>query len=318
MQDRYAIELERAISNWHFSGRDIPVEPIFNAMRIGIEHDMQMLVPIEIPEIVLGTADGELEAGDIVTLKEDAHIRIRRLEVNEDGDYCLPCFTSEKKMDVIGLVSAINISFSELAKLASCSKCRALVINPWAGEFMMNSLILDAALKHEPRSRLSLIRGSVLDVQAGAIVNAAKKSLLGGGGVDGAIHAAAGPELLAECRTLSGCETGAAKITGSYDIENADFVIHTVGPVYHGREEDAELLASCYRTSLDLALEHGCASVAFPGISTGIYGYPLAEAARVSTRAVVRWFQEHPDVVMSVYFCCFRDAEYRAYEEVWS
>jgi len=317
MKDRYALELERAIANWHFSDRDIPVEPIFNAMRIGIAHEMQMLVPIENPELLINAVTGDLEVGDIVTLKEDAHIRIRHFEVNEEGDYYIPLFTSEEKLDVIGPTSSINMSFAELTKLASRPKCRGLVINPWAGDFMMNQPILDAALKHEPRSRLSLIRGSVLDVQVGAIVNAANKSLLGGGGVDGAIHVAAGPELLAECRTLGGCETGSAKITGAYDIKNADCIIHAVGPVYHGQEEDAELLASCYSTSLDLALEHGCASVAFPGISTGIYGYPLDEAALVSTRAVVRWFQAHPNVVMSVYFCCFREVEYEAYQEVF-
>lgn len=316
MQDKYALELERAIANWHFSKRDIPLDPIFNSIQIGIAHDMQVIVPIEIPENLIAAADGELEVGDIVTLKEDAHIRIRHLEMNADGDYYLPLFTSEEKLDASGPVSSINISFAELAKLAFCPKCCGLAINPRAGDFMMPRPILEAVLKHEPCSRLSLIHGSVLDVQAGAIVNAAKYSLLGGGGLDGAIHAAAGPELKGECRTLGGCMPGSAKRTGAYGLTNGDCIIHAVGPIYRGKDEDAALLASCYRTSLDLALEYGCASIAFPCISTGAYRYPRDEAAKVALRTVVHWFQEHSDVVMNVYFCCFSGAEYAVYEKL--
>ena len=161
---------------------------------------------------------------------------------------------------------------------------------------------------------ITLVRGSVVDMHVDAIVNAANESLLGGGGVDGAIHRAAGPELLKECRTLHGCPTGMAKITGAYNIRNAEYIIHTVGPVYSGTKQDAFLLASCYRNSLDLALEYQCESVAFPGISTGIYGYPIKEAAKVSLNEVDRWLNEHADAAMEVYFCCFRDEEFDAYE----
>ena len=165
------------------------------------------------------------------------------------------------------------------------------------------------------KSHMYFINGSVVDMHVGAIVNAANTSLLGGGGVDGAIHRAAGPELLEACRKLNGCETGNAKITKAYGIKNADFIIHTVGPVYSGSERDADLLSSCYRKSLDLALMNGCTSIAFPGISTGVYGYPLDKAAYVSLTAVCNWFDEHPDVVMDIYFCCFRKAEMAAYQK---
>lgn len=173
-------------------------------------------------------------------------------------------------------------------------------------------------LSEETGAQLLVVRESVVNMHADAIVNAANRSLLGGGGVDGAIHAAAGPKLLAECRTLNGCETGGAKITGAYDITWAKHIIHTVGPVYRGREKDRELLADCYRNSLDLALANGCESIAFPGISTGVYGYPKEEAAVVSCETVEEWFRAHPDGKMQVYFCCFREAEVDAYRKALS
>lgn len=168
--------------------------------------------------------------------------------------------------------------------------------------------------REHTKAQIHLASGSVVDMHVDAIVNAANSSLLGGGGVDGAIHRAAGPELLKECRMLHGCKTGRAKITGAYDIRHAKYIIHTVGPVYSGSAEDAKLLSGCYQNSLDLALEYGCKSIAFPGISTGIFGYPLNEAAEVSYGAVLQWFDAHPDADIEVYFCCFREAELSAYK----
>ena len=158
------------------------------------------------------------------------------------------------------------------------------------------------------KSQIIFVRGSVVTQQADAIVNAANQTLLGGGGIDGAIHMAAGSELLRECKALNGCETGQAKITKAYNIRNAFYIIHTVGPVYRGVAEDAYLLAACYRNSLDLALAYRCRSIAFPCISTGAYGYPIEKAAKVSLLAAAQWLDAHPDAVMKIYFCCFNDS----------
>jgi O-acetyl-ADP-ribose deacetylase len=150
-------------------------------------------------------------------------------------------------------------------------------------------------------SALELIEGDITWQDVDAIVNAANSSLLGGGGVDGAIHRAAGPQLLDECRTLGGCATGSAKITRGYKLR-ARHVIHAVGPVYRdGKHDEPALLASAYRTCLELASQNGCASLAFPAISTGVYGYPREDAARIAFRTIIEYVKHHPEIKLVRY-----------------
>jgi O-acetyl-ADP-ribose deacetylase len=152
--------------------------------------------------------------------------------------------------------------------------------------------------------RIQIVAADITTLAVDAIVNAANETLLGGGGVDGAIHRAAGPGLLEECRLLRGCRTGEAKITGGHRLP-ARFVIHTVGPVWHGGDSCEDmLLASCYRTSLELAQRHGVRAIAFPAISTGIFGFPADRAARIAVAAVSQYLEAH-QIPQRVIFCCF-------------
>lgn len=161
---------------------------------------------------------------------------------------------------------------------------------------------------------IEIIRGDITTLAVDAIVNAANNSLLGGGGVDGAIHRAAGPELLAECRKLHGCPTGEARITRGYSLP-ADFVIHTVGPIWRGgNHNEASLLASCYRNSLQLAADHQLRSIAFPAISCGVYGYPIEQAAAIAVDEV-RKFIRQDSSLQKIIFVAFNDDLYQTLQQ---
>lgn len=314
-QDKYARKVEKAIHNWYYGGTNAEPVPVFNAIHAGMDSEMQMLVPTETPETLLkqmGDPEG-LKPGDVFSA-EDVRIKFRQLAANEDGQYFIPLFTCEAEMQKGEATSVINHSFKELLSvIENWPNCLGLIINPWDKRLWLSKDMLKILLNHKAKSHISFVKGSVLDMHVDAIVNAANTGLLGGGGVDGAIHEAAGPELLSECQKLHGCKTGEAKITSAYNITHADQIIHAVGPVYRGKDNDAVLLSASYRNSMDLALQNDCSSVAFPGISTGVYGFPHDLAAEISLITVVRWFEAHPDIVMDVYFTCFKDDELEAY-----
>lgn len=168
------------------------------------------------------------------------------------------------------------------------------------------------------KTKVEFIKGDITKIQADAIVNAANTTLLGGGGVDGAIHRAAGPGLLAECVTLGGCKTGEAKITKGYGLPSR-YVIHTVGPVWHGgKHHEPELLASCYRNSLALAKEHSMKTVAFPSISTGAYRFPIEQATRIALETVKSFLEAHPNALEKVLFVLFSDRDLEIYTRMYS
>ena len=164
------------------------------------------------------------------------------------------------------------------------------------------------------QSKIEIIQGDITKITVDAIVNAANTSLLGGGGVDGAIHSAAGGELLQECLTLDGCETGEAKITKGYNLP-AKYIIHTVGPIWHGgNNNESELLANCYRNCLEIAVENNIKSIAFPSISTGIYGYPIEEASEIALKEIMK-FLESSTKIEKVFIVCFGERPFNLYNE---
>lgn len=316
MQCKYALELEKMIFNWYYGGENAAPTPIFNAIHAGFANNMQVLVPIEATGAAARELNKSMRCKIVENNKPETNSFVRFIE-NDQGEYYVPIFTGKKEADEGNPALLISMPLKELFdSLSSYKGCNGYIMNPYEKKLMLGKDMIKFILSYEPRSYFEFIRGSVVSMHVGAIVNAANTTLLGGMGVDGAIHEAAGPELLKECKTLHGCKTGEAKITKAYNIGYADHIIHTVGPIYRGKSTDEELLADCYRNSLDLAAANGCSSIAFPCISTGAYGYPKDDAATIAMLAIATWINTHPNVVMNIYACCFSNADLAAYKGI--
>ncbi len=292
MED-YRKALEKAIHNWYFCGGRSTPEPVFNIMAQGMKNDMT----------VLAAVDSKDESS------------FEKLPGDDKGGYFIPIYTDKDQAEPTD--SFVSRSLKSLFEsLEWQKKCMGFILNPYGQKLILAKETIQFITLYQPRSHAIIVKGSVLDMQTDAIVNAANASLLGGGGVDGAIHEAAGPELLKECRTLNGCDTGEAKATKAYNIKTAKNIFHTVGPIYRkGDKNQLMLLTACYTNCLNLALENDCHSIAFPCISSGVYGYPIEESSVAALYTVSQWMDEHPDYIIDAYFCCYRDDEMDAYSK---
>ena len=292
------------------------LDEILNAIRNG----NHFVLPVSISE----EAYEELEALDRRNEEEatkEIHVEIRKLTLN-DGTHVWPAFTSQEELKKGEETSAITdeiVRFLEVVLMKT--EIDGVLINPWDQSFYLSKeqikLIFEANLPVDRENIICIDTADITKIDIECIVNAANTSLLGGGGIDGAIHHAAGPQLLEECRTLNGCRTGEAKITKGYNLK-AKHVIHTVGPIYSGSSNDAKLLRNCYWNSLELAREHDIHGIAFPAISTGVYGYPLKEATKIALQTVIDWLQIHPTYGMAVMMVCFDTKTKITYEQIMS
>ena len=240
-----------------------------------------------------------------------------------DGKVFVAAFSSEEACShatstEYALIARPLVNYCEA--ILQMEGIEGLVFNPTSpAPFTIQKKMLQELLQqladHPMKNGINVLRGDITTLTSDAIVNAANSSLLGGGGVDGAIHLAAGPKLAEECKTLGGCATGEAKITYGYKLP-ATYVIHTVGPIYNGKVSQRFDLANCYQNSLELAKKHHLHSIAFSAISTGVYGYPLDEAARIALLTCTQWLNANPEYGMEITLVCFNNAALKSYESM--
>ncbi len=305
--------IEEAIEQYHAKPERGSLIGVLESIRKRMHDGGHLMIPVIPPQASLNMlAIEHVRVGDTVTSNEDLHFKLHHLETN-DGKQWLVAFTSREEYEKGESTSIISNFIDSMLKGCKDMNEAGIIINPWGTSFMLTkeliNLILDA---DKPDNHIYFEIGDITKMKVDAIVNAANKSLLGGGGVDGAIHKAAGAGLLEECRKLNGCETGEAKITGGWLLP-AKYVIHTVGPRYKAGNPMCErLLHACYWNSLNVAKAHDLHTIAFPAISTGAYRYPKQEAAAVALRAVSGWLSANPDYGMAVIMVC-RDQEMRQY-----
>ena len=310
--------VEEAIARYHEGPSRENLIAVLESIRIRMHEDAHLIIPVIPPEQMLADIDPEkVIVGDTITMEEEQHFKLHHLET-KDGKSWLVAFTSQSEFEKGEKTSVISYFMDVMLKGCRDMAEEGIILNPWGKSFLLTKELINLILEADkPQNHIYFEMGDITKMEVDAIVNAANKSLLGGGGVDGAIHRAAGPGLKEECRQLGGCETGEAKITGGWRLK-AKYVIHTVGPIYSRQNAArcAELLANCYRNSLELARQHDLHTIAFPAISTGAYGYPKQEAAVIALRAVSCWLSEHPDCGMAVIMVCRDEETRKCYQNV--
>ncbi len=317
------IIIENAIANFKAEQTTPRMDALLGSIRIRMWQGGHFMIPVIPPESFTALFDPEtIQEGDIIQSEEEQHFTLCHIDT-DNGKRWNVAFTSQEEYEKGEPASVISNFIDSFLSFYTDDEddengIAGVILNPWDKPIFLTKDIIRIIMEDNVRpNNIQFNIGDITKLDVDAIVNAANKSLLGGGGVDGAIHRAAGPELLAECRKLGGCETGEAKITYGYRL-TASYVIHTVGPVYSGKTDDAKLLYSCYYNSLELAKRECLHSIAFPAISTGVYGYPKDKAAGVALKAIVDWLDANEDHGMTVVMSCFDQAAYDAYQAVRS
>lgn len=310
--------IEKAVERFHAAATKDNLVRLMEAIRSEMHADGRFIVPVIPSQEAFDLIDAEnLRTGQTFTTDKTIAFRLLPVE-DKEGRKWQPVFTSRAECEKGKSCSTVTYDIRPLLKGFRNAAEEGLVINPYGKPFLLRKdlirMILDA---DTPENRICFSLGDITGLDVDAIVNAANRSLLGGSGVDGAIHRAAGPGLLAECRALNGCRTGEAKITNGYRLK-ARYVIHTVGPVYDpSRKAVCEaLLRACYRGSLDLAKQYDLHTIAFPAISTGAYRYPAREAASAALSEIRNWLSENPDYGMAVVMSCFDERMRDCYRSV--
>lgn len=310
--------IEDAIGAFHRDTSQENFSSVIESIYRRMHEEGRFMMPVIMPQEIFDKLDVKhIKVGDQFAIEEDLRMKFQHLNT-DDGRLWAVAFTSDAEYRKGSSSDTVVLDISEALRGFSGECAEAgIVINPWGEKLLLTKEFINIILDMEkPKNSIRYFVGDITELPLDAIVNAANSSLLGGGGVDGAIHRAAGRELLEECRKLHGCRTGEAKITKGYKLP-AKHVIHTVGPVYRGKPEDMADLYRCYHNSLELAAENHIYSIAFPGISTGVYGYPKEEAAQVALTAILNWFDKHQDYGMQVVIVNFSEADYNAYQRVW-
>ena len=288
---------------------------VLETIRASMHEGGEWMIPVIPPLQMFDMLNPEtISVGDTFTVEEELHFRVNHIETG-DGREWMAAFTSGEELEKGESTSTICQPVEDILKGSRNMREEGIMINPWGESFLLTKDLIRMILEADtPDNHICFEICDITKMKVDAIVNAANQTLLGGGGVDGAIHRAAGPGLLNECRKLGGCQVGQAKITGGWNLD-CRYIIHTVGPHYQaGNRMCGQQLFNCYWNSLELAKKHDIHSIAFPAISTGAYGYPKQEAAAIALHSVSGWLSENPDYGMAVIMVCYDVATRECYQ----
>ncbi len=309
--------IEEAIEKCYEQDSRENLVAVLESIRRRMHEDGQLMIPVILPQAAVDMLDIEhVSVGDTITSEEEMHFKMHHIETN-DGRQWLVAFTSQKEYEKGESASTILHFIDAILKGCKDMTEAGIIINPWDKPFMLTKEMINLILEADkPDNQIFFEVGDITKMKVDAIVNAADHSLLGEGGVCGAVHKAAGIGLTNECRELGGCETGESRITGGWLLP-AKYVIHTVGPRYkEGNPKCEQLLHDCYWNSLELAKEYDLHTIAFPAISTGACGYPKQEAAVTALRTVSDWLSANPDYGMAVIMVSYDDEMRQYYQNV--